>query len=68
MVDQKIITIQGRMFQVKRKFPLNQLNLEVNDWINTMKQFYHVDSLFKAEGYLWLCNEVKYVEYEEIKN
>ena len=68
MVDQKIITIQGRMFQVKRKFPLNQLNLEVNDWINTMKQFYHVDSLFKAVGYLWLCNEIKYVEYEEIKN
>ena len=68
MVDQKIITIQGRMFQVKRKFPLNQLNLEVVDWINTMKQFYHVDSLFKAEGYLWLCNEIKYVEYEEIKN
>ena len=56
------------MFQVKRKFPLNQLNLEVNDWINTMKQFYRVDSLFKAEGYLWLCNEIKYVEYEEIKN
>ena len=68
MVDQKIITIQGRMFQVKRKFPLNQLNLEVNDWINTMKQFYHVDSLFKAEGYLWLCNEIKYIDYEEIKN
>ena len=68
MVDQKIITIQGRMFQVKRKFPLNQLNLEVNDWINTMKQFYHVDSLFKAEEFLWLCNEIKTVEYEEIKD
>ena len=56
------------MFQVKRKLPLKQLNLEVNDWVNTMKQFYYVDSLFKAEGYLWLCNEIKYVEYEEIKN
>ena len=66
MVDQKIITIQGRMFQVKRKFPLNQLNLEVNDWINTMKQFYHVDSLFKAEGKLWLCNEIKTINYEKI--
>ena len=66
MVDQRIITIQGRMFQVKRKFPLNQLNLEVNDWVNTIKQFYHVDSLFKADGFLWLCNEIKYVEYEEI--
>ena len=66
MVDQRIITIQGRMFQVKRKFPLNQLNLEVNDWVITMKQFYHVDSLFKADGFLWLCNEIKYIEYEEI--
>ena len=66
MVDQRIITIQGRMFQVKRKFPLNQLNLEVNDWVNIIKQFYHVDSLFKADGFLWLCNEIKYIEYEEI--
>ena len=61
-----IITIQGRMFQVKRKLPLKQLNLEVDDWVNTMKQFYHVDSLFKAEDHLWLCNEVKIVDYEEI--
>ena len=63
-----IITIQGRMFQVKRKLPLNQLNLEVNNWVSIMKQFYHVDSLFKAEGYLWLCNEIKYIDYEEITN
>ena len=56
------------MFQVKRKLPLKQLNLEVNDWVNTMKQFYHVDSLFKAEGYLWLCNEIKTIEYEEIRD
>ena len=68
MIDKNIITIQGRMFHVKRKFPLHQLNLKVKDWVSTMKQFYHVDSLFKAEGYLWLCNEIKYVEYEEIKN
>ena len=56
------------MFHVKRKLPLHQLNLEVDDWINIMKQFYHVDSLFKAEGHLWLCNEIKEIEYEEIKN
>ena len=68
MTDKNIINIQGRMFHVKRKFPLHQLNLEVKDWVSTMKQFYHVDSLFKAEGFLWLCNEIKYVEYEEIKN
>jgi hypothetical protein len=64
-----IITIQGRMFQVKRKIPLNQLNLNIHsDWVSMFKQFYHVDSLFKAEGLLWLCNEIKIVDYEEIQN
>ena len=55
------------MFQVKRKLPLSQLNLNVDDWVNTLKQYYHVDSLFKAEGLLWLCNEIKITEYEDIK-
>ena len=68
MINQNIIEIQGRMFQVKRKLPLNQLNLEVDDWISTLKQYYHIDSLFKADGFLWLCNEIKTIEYEEIKN
>ena len=66
MIDKNIIEIQGRMFHVKRKLPLNQLSLKVNDWVNIMKQFYHVDSLFKAEDHLWLCNEIKIVDYEEI--
>ena len=62
-----IIEIQGRMFQVKRKFPLNQINLNKHeDWVSILKQFYHVDSLFKSQGLLWLCNEIKTVDYEEI--
>ena len=68
MIDKNIIEIQGRMFHVKRKLPLKQLNLEINDWVTIIKQYYHVDSLFKAEGYLWLCNEIKYIDYEEITN
>ena len=56
------------MFQVKRKIPLNQLNLNVDDWVSILKQFYHVDSLFEAEDHLWLCNEIKTIEYEEIKD
>ena len=63
-----IIEIQERMFQIKRKIPLNQLNLNVDDWISTLKQYYHVDSLFKAEGFLWLCNEIKTIKYEEISS
>ena len=67
MINQNIVEIRGRMFQVKRKIPLNQLNLEKHkDWVSLLKQFYHVDSLFKAEGKLWLCNEIKTIEYEEI--
>ena len=53
------------MFQVKRKFTLERLNLNVDDLVNTLKQYYYVDSLFKAEGKLWLCNEIKTIEYEE---
>ena len=64
----KVIEVQGRMFHVKRKFPLDRLNLNVDDWINTLKQYYHVDSLFKAEGLLWLCNEIKTINYEEISS
>jgi len=68
MINQQIIEIQGRMFQVKRKFPLERLDLEKHDdWASLLKQYYHVDSLFKAEGLLWLCNEIKTIEYEEIK-
>jgi hypothetical protein len=66
MIDKNIIEIQGRMFHVKRKLPLKQLNLEINDWVTIIKQYYHVDSLFKAEGFLWLCNEIPTIEYEEI--
>ena len=66
---QDIIEIHERMFQVKRKIPLSQLNLNKHkDWPSLLKQFYHVDSLFKAEGLLWLCNEIKTVDYEEIQN
>ena len=54
------------MFQVKRKFPLDRLNLNVEDWVSTLKQYYHVDSLFKAEGHLWLCNKVEDINYEEV--
>mgnify|MGYP003651228663 CR=1 FL=1 len=69
MINQQIIEIQERMFQVKRKLSLDQLNLDKHkDWALLLKQFYHVDSLFKADGMLWVCNEIKTVEYEEIKD
>ena len=65
----EIIEINERMFQVKRKFSLDRLDLEKHDdWASLLKQYYHVDSLFKAQDKLWLCNEIHTIEYEEIKD
>mgnify|MGYP003646972779 CR=1 FL=1 len=66
MINQEIIEIQGRMFQVKRKFPEHRINLEKGN-IADLKLFFYCDTLFKAQGYLWVCNEIKDIEYEEIK-
>ena len=67
MIHQKIITIQGRMFQVKRKFPEQRINLKIDKSIETLKQFYHCDTIFKSQGFLWLCNEIKEINYVEIE-
>ena len=65
----EIVEIQGRMFQVKRKIPLNKLALEKHDdWVTLLKQYFHADSLFKAQDILWICNEIHTIEYEEIPN
>lgn len=62
----KVIDVQGKMFQVKRMFPQNRLNLNVKDGVATLKQYYHCDTMFRADGHLWLCNEIKEISYEEI--
>ena len=67
MINQEVIEIQGRMFQVKRKFLENRINLNVEDGVKTLKQYFHCDTMFKSQGFLWLCNEIKDIEYEEIK-
>ena len=67
MINQEIVEIQGRMFQVKRKFPEQRINLKINNAIETLKQFYHCDTIFKSQGFLWLCNEIKEINYVEIE-
>ena len=57
------------MFQVKRKLPESRLNMDkFEGGISLLKQYYHCDTMFKADGQLWLCNEIKEISYEEIKN
>ena len=66
MRNLEIIEVQGKLFQVLRKFPENRINLEKGS-IEDLKIFFHCDTLFKAQGHLWVVNEIKDVSYEEIK-
>jgi len=66
VTDKNIIEIQGKLFHVKRKFPESRINLNVENGVTILKQYYHCDTMFRAQGFLWLCNEIKEVEYEEI--
>ena len=66
MTGKEIINIQGKLFQVVKKFKQERINLEVEDGVKILKQFFHCDTIFKAQCLIWLCNEIKDVEYEEI--
>ena len=66
MIKYEIIEIQGKMFQIKRKIPEHQINLKKGN-IEDLKLFFHCDTLFKAQGYLWVVNEIKDISYEEIE-
>ena len=63
----KVIEIEGKLFQIKRIFPENRINLNIEEGVATIKQYYHCDTMFRAQGFLWLCNEIKDISYEEIK-
>jgi hypothetical protein len=63
----EILEIQGKLFQLVRKFPESRINLEkYENGVTLLKQFYHVDTMFRAKGYLWLCNKIDDIEYKEI--
>ena len=64
----KILEVQGRMFQVKRILPESKIKInEFEDWASLLKQYYHVDTILRANGQLWMCNEIKKVDYVEVK-
>ena len=64
----RIIEIQDRMFQINRILPENQINInKYENWAFILKEYYHVDTILRANGQLWLCNEIKTINYDEIK-
>ena len=65
----KILKIQDRMFQVKRILPISRVKMDkFEDWASLLKQYYHVDTILRANGKLWMCNEIKIINYVEIKS
>ena len=54
------------MFQVKRKFPEHRINLEKGNPTD-LKIFFHCDTIFKSKGLIWFANEIKTIEYEELR-
>ena len=64
----KILKIQDRMFQVKRIIPESKIKInEFENWASLLKQYYYVDTILRANGELWMCNEIKTIDYVEIK-
>ena len=53
------------MFQIKRVLPESKINMNNKDWPSFLKDYYHVDTILRANGELWMCNEIKEIEYEE---
>ena len=61
----KILKIQDRMFQVKRVLPESRIKMnKFEDWASLLKQYYHVDTILRANGQLWMCNEIQDINYE----
>ena len=60
----KILKIQDRMFQVKRVLPINRVKIDkFEDWALLLKQYYHVDTILRTNDQLWMCNEIKIIDY-----
>ena len=65
----RIIEIQDRMFQVKRILPISKIKInEFENWASLLKLYYHVDTILRTNDQLWICNEIKNIEYVEIEN
>ena len=63
----RILKIQDRMFQVKRILPESRVNInKFENWASLLKQYYHVDTILRANNQLWMCNEIQTIDYVEI--
>ena len=60
----RILKIQDRMFQIKRILPISRVKIDkFENWASLLKQYYHVDTILRTNDQLWMCNEIKIVNY-----
>ena len=65
----RILKIQDRMFQVKRILPIDRIKIDKHEnWASLLKQYYHIDTILRTNEQLWMCNEIKIIDYVEITN
>lgn len=67
MFDNKILTMGEKMYVLKRTFKETCFPKEYD--VDLIKEFYHIDTVLKKQGILYLCNEIKNATIiEEIKS
>ena len=65
-MDKNIINIQGKLYQIIRKFKETSINLnKYKDSVSLLKQYYHCDTILKKDHLLYFCDEIKEPEYVE---
>ena len=59
-----IIQLGDRMFVSYRTIKITP---KIEENISILKKLWHCDTALKKEGVFYLCNEIKEIEFEEIK-
>ena len=45
----------------------DKINMDNEGWPAFLKEYYYVDTILRANGELWMCNEIKTIDYVEVK-
>jgi len=58
-----IIQFGDRLFILYRQIKETP---KINSNIEMLKQYWHCDTVLKKDGIFYFCNEIPYIEFEEI--
>ena len=61
----KIITIQDKMYKVKRVLPVNRIKM-IDGWAEVLRTLYHADIIFKRDNHFYICENIDDIDYNPI--